>query len=77
MNQKPDYSPEELKALLNSPEARKLVGLLNQAGGDSLPAAAQAAAGGKPQALLDLLGKVTRTPDGARAVEDWKRKTDR
>jgi len=67
--------PKALKALLSSPETRQLMALLNQAGGKDLQGAAQAAAQGKPQALMGLLDQVMGSPNGAKAVEDLKKKT--
>ena len=67
--------PKGLQALLSSPETQKLMTLLNQSGGAGLQAAAQAAAKGKPDALMGLLGQVIGSPEGAKAVEDLKKKT--
>lgn len=67
--------PAALKALLASPEAQKLMALLDRQAGDSLQSAAQAAAQGKPEALLGLLGRVTASGEGARAMEELKKKT--
>jgi hypothetical protein len=67
--------PEGLKALLSSPETQKLMALLNQKSGSSLRSAAQAAARGKPDALLGLLDQVMNDPQGAQAVEELKKKT--
>ena len=49
--------------------------LLNQSAGDGLQAAAQAAAKGKPDALMGLLNQVMGSPEGAQAVEGLKKKT--
>ena len=67
--------PAGLKALLSSPETQKLMTLLNQSAGDGLQAAAQAAAKGKPDALMGLLNQVMGSPEGAQAVEGLKKKT--
>lgn len=67
--------PAALKSLLNSPETQKLMNLLNQKAGSGLQAAAQAAAKGKPEALMGLLNQVMDTPEGAHAVEGLQKKT--
>jgi len=66
--------PAALKGLLSAPETAQLMRLLNQQGGDSLQAAAQAAAKGKPQALLGLLNQVMSSKEGASAVEELQKK---
>lgn len=69
--------PAGLKALLSSPETQTLMSLLSRQGGDGLQAAAQAAAKGKPEELMSLLNRVMENPEGARAVEGIRKKTDR
>lgn len=69
--------PAGLKALLGSPETQKLMSLLNQSAGDGLQAAAKAAAGGKPEALMGLLDQVMNTREGSQAVEGLKKKTQK
>ncbi len=69
--------PAALKALLSSPETQKLMALLNQSAGEGLRSAAQAAAKGKPDALMGILGQVMGSPEGAQAVEGLKRKTQK
>lgn len=69
--------PASLKSLLSSPETQKLVSLLNQAGGDGLKAAAQAAAKGKPDALMGILNQVMGSPEGAKAAQDFQKKTQK
>lgn len=90
MNQNPDLNalkkdpqaakllgdPAALQSLLSSPETQKLVALLNQSSGGSLQAAAQAAAKGKPDALMGLLNQVMGSQEGARAVENLKKKAN-
>ena len=49
--------------------------LLNQSAGSGLQSAAQAAAKGKPEALMGLLNQVMNDPQGAQAVEGLKKKT--
>ncbi len=69
--------PAALKALLSSPETQKLMALLNQSAGEGLRSAAQAAAKGKPDALMGILGLVMGSPEGAQAVEGLKIKTQK
>ena len=66
-----------LKNLLSSPETQKLVSLLSQAGGDGLKAATQAAAKGKPDALMGILNQVMGSPEGAKAAEAFQKKTQK
>ncbi len=49
--------------------------LLNRSAGDGLSTAAQAAAQGKPQALLGILNQVMSSQEGSQAVEELKKKT--
>lgn len=69
--------PAALKSLLSSPETQKLVSLLNQAGGESLKSAAQAAAKGKPDALMGILNQVMGSPEGAQAAQAFQKKTQK
>ena len=69
--------PTALKALLSSPETRKLVSLLSQAGGDSLQSPAKAAATGKPDALMGILNQVMGSPEGAQAAQAFQKKTQK
>lgn len=67
--------PSGLKALLSAPETQQLMALLNQNAGGGLKAAAQAAAGGRPEALMGLLNQVTQSKEGAAAMEKLQKKT--
>lgn len=67
--------PAGLKALLTAPETQQLMALLNQNAGGGLKAAAQAAAGGRPEALMGLLNQVTQSKEGASAMEKLQKKT--
>ena len=69
--------PAALKSLLSSPETQRLMTLLNQSAGTGLQSAAQAAAKGKPEALMGLLNQVMGNPEGAQAVEGLKKKTQK
>lgn len=68
--------PAGLKALLSSPETQHLMALLNRSAGDGLSTAAQAAAQGKPQALLGILSQVMSSQEGSQAVEALKKNTE-
>lgn len=69
--------PAALTSLLSSPETQKLVSLLNKAGGDGLKSATQAAAMGKPDALMGILNQVMGSPEGAKAAEAFQKKTQK
>lgn len=60
---------ESLKGLANSPDAQKLIQLLNQNAGGRLKGAAEAAMKGDASQLISVLNQVMQSPDGARAVE--------
>lgn len=66
-----------LKDLLSAPETQQLMNLLNQSAGGSLQDAAKAAAKGKPDALMGLLGQVMKSKEGAKAVEGLQKKTEK
>lgn len=62
-----------LKALLTSPETKRLMNLLSRQKGD-LRQAAQAAKGGDFTGLSDLLRQVGNTEEGARLMEEVSRR---
>lgn len=64
---------DAIRQLAQSGEAKQLVSMLQQNG--SVETAAQAAAKGKPEALMGLLNQVMNDPQGAQAVEGLKKKT--
>ena len=64
---------DAIRQLAQSGEAKQLVSMLQQNG--SVENAAQAAAKGKPEALMGLLNQVMNDPQGAQAVEGLKKKT--
>jgi len=66
--------PAALKRLLTAPETQKLMALLQAQAGDGLQSAAQAAAKGKPDALMGILGQVMRSKEGSSAVEGLQKK---
>lgn len=67
--------PAALRSLLSSPETKKLVELLNRSGGGALKSATQAAAQGKPEALMGILNHVMESPEGAQAAQAFQEKT--
>lgn len=69
--------PAGLKSLLSAPETQQLIDLLNQNAGGGLRAAAQAAAGGRPEALMGLLNQVTQSKEGAAAMAGLQKKTEK
>lgn len=69
--------PKALKSLLSAPETQKLINLLNQQAGSGLQGAAQAAAQGKPDALLGILNQVMQSTEGAETIAGLKKKTQK
>ena len=63
-----------LMGLANSPDAQKLIQLLNQNAGGQLKGAAEAAMKGDTSQLIAVLNQVIQSPDGARAVEGIQKK---
>ena len=67
-----------LLRLMNSPEGKRLVHLLNQtAGSTNLRQAAGAAAKGDTAGIRQILEELVHTPEGARAVERMSEAIDR
>lgn len=62
-----------LQQLVNSPDAKKLVEMLNQKGGTELQSAAKAAMNGDASALVGLVQEVMQRPEGVKAVEGINR----
>jgi len=67
-------NPTALKNLLAAPETQKLMDLLNRQAGSGLQSAAQAAAQGKPDALMGILNQVMHSQEGASTVESLQKK---
>lgn len=67
-------NPAALKNLLSAPETQQLMSLLSQQAGGDLQSVAQAAAKGKPQALMGLLDQVMHSKEGSAAVEGLQKK---
>lgn len=57
-----------IKTIMDSPDTKRLMELLNQNAGGGLKHAASAAAQGDTEALTSLLGKVMKSPEGAEVV---------
>lgn len=66
----------KLKALLQSPETRRLMELLTAKNGDGLRRAAEQAKRGDTTALSGMMNQLTQSDEGARLVnqlqEGWK-----
>lgn len=60
---------DSLMGLLNSPDAKKLMAMLNQNAGDGLKTAADAAMKGDAGALMGIVQQVMGSKEGAEVVE--------
>lgn len=60
---------DEILSLMHSTDAQKLMDLLNQSAGGGLKGAADAAAKGDTAQLMDLMGKVMSSKEGAAVVD--------
>ena len=58
-----------MEQIANSPDAQRLMELLNANAGGNLKSAADAAAKGDPAALAGLLSQVMHSEEGAQVVE--------
>ena len=63
-----------LNELLESPDTKKLIDLLNKNGGDSLKSAAESAAKGETEDLMSMLNKIMKSEEGSQAVSGIKEK---
>jgi len=61
---------EKLLNMMHSPDAVRLMELLQKNGGTQLQSAADSAMKGKPAQLMNLVQQVMSTPDGARTVQN-------
>lgn len=66
-------SPEELKKMIQSPEAQKLIAMLNQGGGDTLKRASEAAQRGEYDTVKQLLSPKLQNAE----AEDLLRRLER
>ena len=63
-------NPALLRSLMLSPDGRQLMQMLSQEDhGTSLQRAAQAAAGGNPTEMVQMMNRIMQSPDGAALVE--------
>lgn len=69
--------PKALKSLLSAPETQALMSLLNQQSGGGLQTAAQAAAQGKPDALIGILNQAMQSTQGAETIAQLQKKTQK
>lgn len=67
--------PAELRRLLQSPETRRLIALLQRQG--NLDAAARQAKAGDPSALQSMLSGLSDSPEGAQALGQMQQQLDR
>ena len=67
-------SKEKLLDMMHSPDAKRLMELLQKNGGTQLQSAADSAMKGNPAQLMNLVQQVMATPEGARAVDNISRK---
>ena len=65
---------QAVEQLAQSQDAQKLAALLKQAGG--VQQAAQAAAQGKPDALLAMVEQLAHTQEGAQLIERLRRQAE-
>lgn len=70
-------NPKTLKSLLSAPETQALVNLLNKQSGGGLQNAAQAAAQGKPDALIGILNQVMQSTQGAETIAELQKKAQK
>ena len=66
-------SPEELKEMIRSPEAQKLIAMLNQDGGATLKKASEAAQRGEYDTVKQLLSPKLQTSE----AEDLLRRLEK
>lgn len=59
---------DKVMGMMNSPDAQKLMRLLQQQGGDRLEGAAQAAMKGSPEQLMKIMQNIMASPEGAQTV---------
>ena len=63
-------SKEKLLDMMHSPDANRLMELLQKNGGTQLQSAADSAMKGNPAQLMNLVQQVMATPDGAKTVQN-------
>ncbi len=64
---------DQVMKMMNSPDARKLMELLQQNGGAGLQGAADAALKGDPSKLMGMVQQLMHSPEGAKTVEKLNR----
>ncbi len=64
---------DQVLKMMNSPDARKLMQLLQQSGGAELQGAADAALKGNPSQLMGMVQQLMQSPEGAKTVENLNR----
>lgn len=61
---------DQIMGLMNSPDAKKLINLLQQNNGTGLQSAAEAAMKGDPAKLMGMVQNLMNNPEGAKTVEN-------
>ena len=64
----------KLTELMKAPETARLMDLLERTSGGNLKSAAKAATKGDPTKLMELMKEVMSAQEGAKAVQDLKKK---
>lgn len=64
---------DQVMRLMNSPDAQRLMQLLQQSGGAGLQGAADAALQGDPSQLMGMVQQLMHSPEGAKTVENLNR----
>ena len=64
----------KIAELMKAPETARLMELLEKKSGGNLKSAAKAATKGDPTKLMELMKEVMSAQDGAKAVQDLKKK---
>lgn len=65
---------EAMMALAKSADALKLMQMMKQMSGGDLQSVAEAAMKGNTEPLNDLMNKLSKSPEGAKAVENLHKK---
>lgn len=65
---------DKVMGMMHSPDAKKLMELLQKSGGSGLQTAAESAMKGDPAKLMELMRQVMASPEGAATVENISQK---
>ncbi len=61
---------DQVMGLMNSPDAKRLMSMLQQNNGAGLQGAAEAAMKGDPSKLMGMVQNLMNSPEGAKTVEN-------